>query len=153
MPVMKDLLELKSHYRILRVTTLTFRFLISISMLLTFLSGGPSLWLIPGVIFIIIGLCFELAAKRTKKDIEIIVLQEGGKMVTGSEITSDGGRGKFLDAIGFKDVNYILPMKTDLKNYDKQSELQNPVIKFCPMCAEGVRPEAKICRFCRHDFT
>jgi hypothetical protein len=27
-----------------------------------------------------------------------------------------------------------------------------PTLKRCPMCAESVQAEARICRFCRHDF-
>jgi hypothetical protein len=30
--------------------------------------------------------------------------------------------------------------------------LAAPSLKRCPMCAESVQAEARICRYCRHDF-
>jgi hypothetical protein len=31
--------------------------------------------------------------------------------------------------------------------------LARGIIKYCPQCAERVRAEARMCRFCHHDFT
>lgn len=50
----------------------------------------------------------------------------------------------------------VLAFSSDKKQTVVRSvapEEQRERLKKCPQCAEFVQPEAKICRFCRHDFT
>jgi hypothetical protein len=57
--------------------------------------------------------------------------------------------GLLLGPIG---ILLVLVMRSNVANVEQQ-QVQAGQMKKCPRCAELVRSEAQVCRFCQHDFS
>jgi hypothetical protein len=102
-----------------------------------------------GVVLIGTGVIILVASRKKEEDLSTVALQRRLDELRAHKGKLEQEKREML--LGYE--REIKQETEEVVAFDIEDELSKSDEKVCPQCAETVKAKAKICRFCRYDFS